>query len=98
MIRVAKGPLRWWLKLTGFAGITLPPVGIYILAERINDERLRKHELAHWEQYKRMGLLRSYLLYTWYSIRYGYWNNPLEIEARAAEKAPYEPAPDRTSP
>jgi hypothetical protein len=25
------------------------------------------------------------LLYAWYSLRYGYTNNPMEIEARKAE-------------
>ena len=85
MIRSAPAPIRWWLKLTGFAGITLPPFGAYILPTRLQDERLRRHEAAHWAQYERMGVLGFYLTYLWYTIRHGYWNNPMEVEAREAE-------------
>ena len=56
-----------------------------MLVERINDERLIKHEMKHWEQYQQMGFFKFYLLYAWYSLRYGYTNNPMEIEARKAE-------------
>lgn len=85
MIRTARGPVRWFLKATRFAGITLPPFGIYLLAERMGDMRLRRHEEAHWQQAKTLGVARWYWLYLWYSLRYGYWNNPLEVEAREAE-------------
>ena len=66
--------------------ITLPPFGIFVLAERINDLRLRRHEECHWKQYQRMGFWGFYLKYLWYSARYGYRNNPLEIEAREYER------------
>ncbi len=77
--------IRWFLRATGFAGITLPPLGIFILAERLGEDRLVRHEQAHWAQAQRMGVMRWYLTYIWYTIRYGYRNNPMEIEARAAE-------------
>ena len=83
--KTARGPVRWWLRLTGFGGICLPPFGIYILAERIHSERLVRHEQAHWAQYERMGAVRFYVTYLWYTIRHGYWNNPMEVEARGAE-------------
>ena len=82
----ARHLIRWFLRATGFAGVTLPPAGIYILAERMQDEGLIRHEQAHWEQYKRMGFLKFYSLYLWYSLKYGYWNNPMEVEARKAQK------------
>ena len=85
MIRSAPAPIRWWLKLTGFSGITLPPFAIYVLAEQMGNQRLRRHEEAHWEQYKRMGAVKFYAAYLWFTIRYGYWNNPLEVQAREAE-------------
>ncbi len=85
MIHPARHLIRWWLKLTGFRGITLPPRGIYVLAEHIDSERLRRHEMAHWAQYQRMGLFKFYVRYVWLSLRHGYRNNPMEIEARAAE-------------
>lgn len=43
------------------------------------------HELAHVQQYRQHGILRFLLLYIWYSIRYGYSNNPFEVEARQKE-------------
>jgi hypothetical protein len=82
MIKEAKHLVRLWLVRTGYAGITLPPFGIYILKERIDEELLRKHELVHWEQYKRMGIIKFYATYLYYNIKYGYWNNPMEVEAR----------------
>lgn len=83
--RPAPHLIRWFLRATGFGGITLPPVGIFILAERINEAPLIKHEQAHWQQAQRMGVLRWYVIYLWNNLRYGYRDNPLEIEARAAE-------------
>ena len=77
--------LAWWLRKIGMSAITLPPLGIYAVQECLNDERLARHEGKHWEQYQRMGLFKFYGLYLWYSLRYGYRNNPMEIEARAAE-------------
>jgi hypothetical protein len=84
-ISVAKGPVGWFLKTTGYKGITLPPFGIFITEDRIDSERLRKHELAHWKQAQELGVLKFYTKYLWYNLRYGYWNNPLEVEARNAE-------------
>ena len=83
--RPAPHIIRWFLRRFGFRGITLPPLGIYVLAEHIDSERLRRHEMAHWAQYQRMGLLKFYAVYLWYSLKYGYRDNPMEIEARKAE-------------
>lgn len=78
--------IRWSLKATGFSGVTLPPFGVFILAERINDERLIRHEQAHWRQWQRMGTIRFYATYIWQVLRHGYRNAPMEIEAREAER------------
>jgi len=75
------------LRTFGFRGITLPPFGIYVLAEHIDSERLSRHEMAHWAQYERMGVVRFYVRYVWLTIRHGYRQNPMEVEARAAEMA-----------
>jgi hypothetical protein len=83
--RPAPHVVRWFLRTFGFGGITLPPWGVFILAERISEERLVRHEQAHWQQYQRMGMLGFYVTYIWYTIRHGYYNNPMEVEARAAE-------------
>lgn len=83
--RPAQHIVRWFLRTFGFSGITLPPFGIYILAEHLADNRLIRHELAHWEQYRRMGLLHFVVAYLWGLLRHGYRNHPMEIEARKAE-------------
>ena len=86
--RPARHLIRWFLRTFGYGGITLPPLGIYILAERLGNERLVRHEQAHWAQYQRMGFLGFYLTYFWQMLRYGYHNAPMEIEARNAECPP----------
>lgn len=52
----------------------------------ISNSRWLRHELKHVEQYQRMGIFAFTIKYLWYSIRYGYYLNPLEIEARLAEE------------
>lgn len=86
MIRTAPAPIRWLLKATGFAGITLPPFGVFVLPDRMSDMRLRRHEEAHWRQYQRMGAVKFYMTYLYQVLRYSYYNAPMEIEARAAER------------
>lgn len=76
--------IRWFLRTFGYGGITLPPWGIFILAERLGEDRLVRHEQAHWSQYERMGAVRFYAVYLCNNLRYGYLNNPMEIEARRA--------------
>jgi hypothetical protein len=51
------------------------------------DERTLRHERAHVEQWKRHGLVGFLSRYLWYHFRYGYAKNPLEVEAREAERA-----------
>src|SRR5688500_18852195 len=51
------------------------------------DERLVKHELCHVKQYKENGFVLFLIKFLIESIRKGYYNNRLEVEARAAERA-----------
>lgn len=44
-------------------------------------ETLYKHESCHIMQVKRDGRLKFICKYLYYNIRYGYYNNPYEIEA-----------------
>ena len=80
--RPAPHVIRWFLRTFGYGGITLPPLGIFILAERINEAPLIRHEQVHWEQYQRMGAIRFYVTYIYQVLRYGYHNAPMEVEAR----------------
>ena len=44
-----------------------------------------KHQNMHKAQYLRYGWFGFMWRYIYYNIRYGYFDNPLEIEARKAE-------------
>jgi len=45
-----------------------------------------RHEDEHKRQYAREGILKFLIKYFYYSIRYGYHNNPYEVDARKAER------------
>ena len=49
--------------------------------------KLLHHEYVHVDQYRRMGFwgVRFLIVYSFYHLKYGYTDNPLEIEARVAE-------------
>lgn len=86
-MKPARGPVRWWLKLSGYKAITLPPFGIYALPDHLDNERLQRHEQEHWRQAEQYGTAGFYLRYLWYSVRHGYHNNPMEVAARKAEQS-----------
>ena len=74
--------IKLFLLTTGYGAITVPWGVVYALPERIGDDRLAAHEAVHLDQIDRMGGARWAVTYLWYLLRYGYKNNPLEIEAR----------------
>ncbi len=80
------------LRLLGAAAITMPWRRIYVLGEHFDDEILRRHEMIHIEQIERDGAVLFSLRYLWWLARYGYRQNPYEIDAYAREK---EPVPSR---
>lgn len=45
-------------------------------------EKHYNHEAYHIEQVKRDGRLKFVIKYLYYNLRYGYHNNPYEVEAR----------------
>jgi hypothetical protein len=64
-------------------------IGPYILlksGEEHNDFSI-VHEATHVDQCRRLGFLRYEVLQLYYTIRYGYFDNPLEVEARLAESS-----------
>lgn len=61
---------------------TLPPFCIKISAENKDNGLLLKHELTHWEQYRKTGAIIYYLKYGLQKAAYGYDKMPMEIEAR----------------
>lgn len=77
-----------WMKRVGVGGIVMGRNMMFSLpAEKIT-ESLFRHELEHAYQQIREGRLRFYLKYFYYSLRYGYHNNPYEIQARDRQENP----------
>lgn len=52
----------------------------------MQDQRLLRHEVCHVIQWQRMGYFYFLFCYLSWSIRNGYYQNPLEIEARQKEE------------
>lgn len=68
-----------------FNAATIPPFGIYIAKEHANNSQLLNHELVHWQQYQRMGLVPFYSTYFKQLLFHGYDLHPMEQEARKNE-------------
>lgn len=54
--------------------------------EFVKNEQWLCHELFHVYQYQREGTIPFLLKYLFFTFRYGYTHNPLEVEARAQEQ------------
>ena len=81
-VKEAKGLILWLMNLVGFYGWTSNWGVIYVVPEHLRNETLIKHEQAHAMQIQRDGYLWQPIKYTCYLIRYGYEDNPYEVEAR----------------
>ncbi len=71
-------------KLGNYTAITIYP--FIFSAIKPMSEELRRHEEKHIEQWKRGWWIGFLIKYLYYNLRYGYRNNPYEIEARKAER------------
>lgn len=78
----------WKLRTARCAMVLGNRIFLYGISERefLEDEALLRHEVCHVLQWKRLGYMGFLFFYLWWSIRYGYYQNPLEREARDAEK------------
>lgn len=85
---MCKNPKIYYVKylLPPFRAMTIPPFGIFIKSKYKGNEQILKHDLIHWKQYKRMGLIMYYLRYFIQLIIIGYDTMPMELEARQNEK------------
>ena len=84
-IKEAKGIIKLYLKIFKAKAVYTPWNTIYFLDKKmIKERKIIKHELKHFEQRKREGIIKFAVKYTYYLIKYGYRNNPYEIEARKA--------------
>lgn len=68
--------------LNNHTGLTVPPIGIFIKESEKNNIRLLHHEMVHWQQYQREGLINFALNYRKEQKANGYDRNKYEIEAR----------------
>lgn len=84
-IKTASGSVLWWMRLWGFRGWASLWNTLYIRPGSEKDQKLLAHEKYHLHQMARDGKIVFMLRYTWWLVRYGYWNNPYEIEARKNE-------------
>lgn len=87
-LRIASGPLRWYMQACGFKGWASFWGVIYVLPGWEFNRPLIRHELCHLEQIRREGRLRFAVGYLWEFLLHGYWSNKYEIAARAAERNP----------
>ena len=71
-----------------YNAITIPPFGIFIKKEHRDNENLLNHEIMHWEQFRKLGLIKFYSNYIEEFKKLGYDDMPMEIEARFNE-SPY---------
>ncbi len=74
-------------KMLGWANyaITLGQTTYFSCDKSLVSDGWHRHEDKHKEQYAKEGVVKFLVKYLWYSIRYGYFKNPYEIEATQAE-------------
>lgn len=87
MIKIKEAPfiLNQILMLVGMVAITMPWKTVYLKRGYVAPDWLIRHETVHVQQIEQLGALKFTFLYLWYSLKYGYENNPFEVEARKAE-------------
>ena len=84
-VRTAAGLIAWYMRACGFSGWASFWHTIYVLPGFESDQHLLRHERKHLEQIERDGRILFALKYSWWTLRHGYYMNPYEVEARAAE-------------
>lgn len=85
-VKKANAFMCWLFSLLGMVGWTSAWGVIYIRPDQLTNQRLIAHEQAHAMQLQRDGRVWQPIKYAYYLLRYGYKNNPYEVEARAVEK------------
>jgi hypothetical protein len=71
--------------LPPYRAMTIPPIGIFIKKKYKGNENILNHDLVHWKQYQRIGLLKFYFQYFKEFLTKGYDQMPMEMEARYEE-------------
>jgi len=63
-------------------GACIPPFGIFITPKNAMDPTVIAHELCHWQQYQRLGLIGFAAKYIGQSLSTGYGKMGMEKECR----------------
>jgi hypothetical protein len=84
MTHTATGLILWYMNRCGFQGWTSFWNVIYLAPGYEMHQGLIRHERKHLEQMQRDGKVVYAIKYSYWLLRYGYRNNPYEVEARAA--------------
>lgn len=80
-----------WFVPPKYTAWVIAPFIFFKTSREDTSDRLFRHELEHIYQVNRDGWLKFYVRYLWWSLRHGYWNNPYEVDARAAQDEPLNP-------
>lgn len=72
-----------------FRAIMIPYIGIFIRDMYRGDEKLLRHEMIHYLQFKRMGFVMFLIRYLLQLLFIGYDTMPMELEARQELETPY---------
>jgi len=78
-----------WMKKYRVRGIVMWPNMRFAETAVDVPDWLFRHELEHVYQIMREGPLRFYLKYFYNAVRYGYDDNPYEVEARLRQREPF---------
>lgn len=74
------------LNIPGTIGVTIWPFIFISPPKYAQNIKLVLHEKCHLEQYKRYFIIGFPVVYAYQYLKYGYYNMPLEKEARKANK------------
>jgi len=77
-----------WMKRYGVRGVVIGRKIMFAQPAKEIPQWCFRHELEHAYQQIRDGRITFYLKYFYYSLRYGYEDNPYEVEARERSTLP----------
>ena len=75
---------RWISKVWGrdLWAVTIGRCSFFSVPKKRVSLRWQAHEDFHKKQWREMWYIGFLLKYLYFHVKYGYWNNPLEVEAR----------------
>jgi len=71
--------------VNNYNGYIIPPFGVFIKESEKDNQALIEHEMTHWKQFQREGIIPFLINYSMEAFKNGYDKNKYEIEARTLE-------------